>query len=63
MISLAGIPSPGVIALILPGAVQTSSILIIAIINRVLMILVGCSLSDPWKSRAIVICSGCRSYS
>jgi len=51
----------GVIALIPPGVIQTSFIIIIAIIaiiNSVLMILVGCSLSDQWKSRVIVVLFG-----
>ena len=62
-IYLAGILSFAVvvIALIQPGIFQASFIVIIAfiaIINSVLMILVGCSLSDQWKTRLIIVLFG-----
>jgi uncharacterized membrane protein HdeD (DUF308 family) len=49
------------IAIFAPGIIQASFILImafIAIINSILMILVGCSLSDKWKMRLVVVLFG-----
>lgn len=62
-IFLAGILSIIVagIALLLPGVIQTTFIIImafIAIINSVLLILVGCSLSDEWKTRLVIVLFG-----
>jgi len=51
----------GLIAILAPGIIQASLILImafIAIVNSVLMILVGCSLSDAWKARFVIILFG-----
>ena len=49
------------IAIMIPGLIQTSLIIImafIAIINSVLLIIVGCSLSDAWKTRLVIILFG-----
>jgi uncharacterized membrane protein HdeD (DUF308 family) len=49
------------IAIMLPGFIQTSLIIImafIAIINSVLLIIVGCSLSDAWKTRLVIVLFG-----
>ena len=49
------------IAILLPGVIQASFIIImafIAIINSVLLILVGCSLSDEWKTRLVIVLLG-----
>jgi len=51
----------GLIAILAPGVIQASFILImafIAIINSVLLILVGCSLSDAWKVRFVIVLFG-----
>ena len=48
-------------AILLPGVIQTTFIIImafIAIINSVLLILVGCSLSDEWKTRLVIVLFG-----
>jgi uncharacterized membrane protein HdeD (DUF308 family) len=62
-IFLAGILSIVVagIAIVMPGIIQTTFIIImafIAIINSVLLILVGCSLSDEWKTRLVIVLFG-----
>jgi uncharacterized membrane protein HdeD (DUF308 family) len=49
------------IAIMIPGLIQTSLIIImafIAIINSVLLIIVGCSLSEAWKTRLVIILFG-----
>jgi uncharacterized membrane protein HdeD (DUF308 family) len=49
------------IAIMIPGLIQTSMIIImafIAIINSVLLIIVGCSLSDTWKTRLVIVLFG-----
>jgi uncharacterized membrane protein HdeD (DUF308 family) len=49
------------IAIMIPGLIQTSLIIImafIAIINSVLLIIVGCSLSDVWKTRLVIVLFG-----
>ena len=49
------------IAIMIPGLIQTSLIIImafIAIINSVLLIIVGCSLSDVWKTRIVIVLFG-----
>src|SRR5208337_394788 len=49
------------IAIMIPGFIQTSLIIImafIAIINSVLLILVGCSLPDVWKTRLVIVLFG-----
>jgi uncharacterized membrane protein HdeD (DUF308 family) len=49
------------IAIMIPGLIQTSLIIImafIAIINSVLLIIVGCSLSDTWKTRLVIVLFG-----
>ena len=49
------------IAIILPGIIQTTFIIImafLAIINSMLLILVGCSLSDEWKTRLVIVLFG-----
>jgi uncharacterized membrane protein HdeD (DUF308 family) len=49
------------IAILMPGVIQTTFIIImafIAIINSVLLILVGCSLSDEWKTRLVIVLFG-----
>jgi uncharacterized membrane protein HdeD (DUF308 family) len=51
----------GSIAIMIPGLIQTSLIIImafIAIINSVLLIIVGCSLSDAWKTRLVIVLFG-----
>jgi uncharacterized membrane protein HdeD (DUF308 family) len=62
-IFLAGILSIIVagIAILLPGFIQTTFIIImafLAIINSVLLILVGCSLSDTWKVHLVIVLFG-----
>ena len=50
-----------VIAIFLPGLMATTFIVImaiIAIINSVLLIIVGCSLSDEWKTNLVIILFG-----
>lgn len=49
------------IAIILPGLIETTLIIImafIAIINSVLLIIVGCALSDEWKTRLVIVLFG-----
>jgi uncharacterized membrane protein HdeD (DUF308 family) len=49
------------IAIMLPGLIGTSLIIImafIAIINSVLLIIVGCALSDEWKTRIVIVLFG-----
>jgi uncharacterized membrane protein HdeD (DUF308 family) len=49
------------IAIMIPGLIQTSLIIImafVAIINSVLLIIVGCSLSDAWKTRLVIVLFG-----
>jgi len=50
-----------IIAIFLPGLVATTFIVImaiLAIINSVLLIIVGCSLSDEWKTNLVIILFG-----
>jgi uncharacterized membrane protein HdeD (DUF308 family) len=50
-----------IIAIFLPGLMATTFIVImaiIAIINSVLLIIVGCSLSDEWKTNLVIILFG-----
>ncbi len=49
------------IAIMLPGFIGTSLIIImafLAIINSVLLIIVGCNLSDEWKTRIVIVLFG-----
>jgi uncharacterized membrane protein HdeD (DUF308 family) len=49
------------IAIFFPGVMATTFIIImaiIAIINSVLLIIVGCSLSDEWKTNLVIILFG-----
>jgi len=49
------------IAIMLPGLIETSLIIImafIAIINSVLLIIVGCALPDAWKTRIVIVLFG-----
>jgi uncharacterized membrane protein HdeD (DUF308 family) len=49
------------IAIMLPGIIGLSFIIImafIAIINSVLLIIVGCALSDEWKTRIVIVLFG-----
>ncbi len=49
------------IAIIIPGLIETTLIIImafIAIINSVLLIVVGCALSDAWKTRLVIVLFG-----
>jgi uncharacterized membrane protein HdeD (DUF308 family) len=62
-IFLAGILSLLVasIAIMMPGVIGPSLIIImafLAIINSVLLIIVGCSLSDAWKTRIVIVLFG-----
>jgi uncharacterized membrane protein HdeD (DUF308 family) len=62
-IFLAGLLSiiVAIIAIFLPGLMATTFIVImaiIAIINSVLLIIVGCSLSDEWKTNLVIILFG-----
>ncbi|MHB8163931.1 MAG: DUF308 domain-containing protein [Methanoregula sp.] len=62
-IFLAGITSLIVAALtfLIPGLIAPIFIIImafIAIINSILLILVGCSLSDEWKTRLVIVLQG-----
>jgi uncharacterized membrane protein HdeD (DUF308 family) len=50
-----------IIAIFLPGLMATTFIVImaiVAIINSVLLIIVGCSLSDEWKTNLVIILFG-----
>jgi uncharacterized membrane protein HdeD (DUF308 family) len=62
-IFLAGITSliVAVLSILIPGLIDTTFIIImaiIAIINSVLLILVGCSLPDEWKTRLVIVLLG-----
>ena len=62
-IFLAGIVSLVVaaIALMIPGLIEPSLIIILAflaIINSILLILVGCSLPEEWKTRLVIVLFG-----
>jgi uncharacterized membrane protein HdeD (DUF308 family) len=62
-IFLAGITSLAVaaLAILIPGFIAPTFIIImafIAIINSILLILVGCSLSDEWKMRLVIVLLG-----
>ncbi len=62
-IFLAGIISfiVAVLAILIPGLIAPTFIIImafIAIINSILLILVGCSLSDEWKIRLVIVLLG-----
>jgi uncharacterized membrane protein HdeD (DUF308 family) len=62
-IFLAGIVSLVVaaLAILVPGLIQTSFIIILAIlaiINSILLIIVGCSLADEWKTRLVIVLFG-----
>ena len=49
------------IAIVVPGVIETTFIIImafLAIINSMLLILVGCSLSDEWKTRLVIVLFG-----
>jgi len=49
------------IAIWIPGVIQTTFIIImafLAIINSLLLILVGCSLSQEWKTRFVIVLFG-----
>jgi uncharacterized membrane protein HdeD (DUF308 family) len=49
------------IAIIVPGLIKPSFIIILAIlaiINSILLILVGCSLTDEWKTRLVIVLFG-----
>ena len=50
-----------VIALLLPGFIDPSFIIImafLAIINSILLIIIGCSLSEEWKTRLVIVLFG-----
>lgn len=62
-IFLAGIISLVVaaMAIMVPGLIGTSFIIILAIlaiINSILLIIVGCSLPDAWKTRLVIVLFG-----
>ena len=62
-IFLAGITSllVAALAILIPGFIAPTFIIImafIAIINSILLILVGCSLSDEWKTRLVIVLLG-----
>ena len=62
-IFLTGITSllVAVLAILIPGLIAPTFIIImafIAIINSILLILVGCSLSDEWKTRFVIVLLG-----
>jgi uncharacterized membrane protein HdeD (DUF308 family) len=49
------------VAIMVPGLVKPSFIIILAIlaiINSILLILVGCSLPDEWKTRLVIVLFG-----
>jgi uncharacterized membrane protein HdeD (DUF308 family) len=49
------------VAIIIPGLIETTLIIImafIAIINSVLIIIVGCALPDEWKTRIVIVLFG-----
>lgn len=50
-----------VLAILIPGFIAPTFIIImafIAIINSILLILVGCTLSDEWKTRLVIVLLG-----
>ncbi len=50
-----------VITLLLPGFIDPSFIIImafLAIINSILLIIIGCSLSEEWKTRLVIVLFG-----
>lgn len=62
-IFLAGITSllVAALAILIPGLIAPTFIIImalIAIINSILLILVGCSLPDEWKTRLVIVLLG-----
>ncbi len=62
-IFLAGITSllVAILAILIPGLIAPTFIIImafIAIINSILLILVGCSLPDEWKTRLVIVLLG-----
>ena len=62
-IFLAGLTSllVAALAMLVPGLIAPTFIIImafIAIINSILLILVGCSLSDEWKTRLVIVLMG-----
>jgi uncharacterized membrane protein HdeD (DUF308 family) len=62
-IFLAGIFSllVAILSILIPGFIAPTYIIImafIAIINSILLILVGCSLSDEWKTRLVIVLLG-----
>ena len=62
-IFLAGLTSllVAALAMLIPGLIAPTFIIImafIAIINSILLILVGCSLSDEWKTRLVIVLLG-----
>jgi uncharacterized membrane protein HdeD (DUF308 family) len=62
-IFLAGLTSllVAVFTILIPGLIAQTFIIImafIAIINSILLILVGCSLSDEWKTRLVIVLLG-----
>ena len=49
------------IAIMIPGLIKPSFIIILAIlavINSILLILVGCALTDAWKTRLVIVLFG-----
>ncbi|NMB79854.1 MAG: hypothetical protein GYA23_12260 [Methanomicrobiales archaeon] len=49
------------VAILVPGLIGTSFIIILAIlaiINSILLIIVGCSLPDAWKTRLVIVLFG-----
>jgi uncharacterized membrane protein HdeD (DUF308 family) len=49
------------VAIMVPGLIKPSFIIILAIlaiINSILLILVGCSLSEAWKTRLVIVLFG-----
>lgn len=49
------------LAIMIPGLIQPSMIIvlaILAIINSILLILVGCSLPEEWKTRLVIVLFG-----
>jgi len=49
------------IAIMVPGLIEPSMIIILAIlaiINSILLILVGCSLPEEWKTRLVIVLFG-----
>jgi uncharacterized membrane protein HdeD (DUF308 family) len=49
------------VAIMIPGLIRTSLIIvlaILAIINSILLIIVGCSLPEEWKTRLVIVLFG-----